>query len=98
VTTAMWILGFIAGLAALVVIHFMFIVGIAIVVVISLLRPRPAAAAGACVAWGGGFVVVLKQTADRCLEFDRQPNAACAMGDNTLFAAVGIAVFVSASF
>jgi len=90
----MWILGFVAGLAAVVVIHFMFVLGVAIVVIVSLIRPRPAAAAGVCFAWGLGFLVVLKQAADRCVEFNRQPNASCTMGDNTPFAAAGIAVLL----
>jgi hypothetical protein len=94
VTTTLWILGFIAGLAALVLIHLLLIAGIALVVAVSLLRPRPAATAGACVAWGLGFLVALKQGADRCVEFDQQPNAACSMGNNTPFAATGIAVLV----
>jgi hypothetical protein len=88
----MWVLGFIAGLAALVIIHFMFLLGVAAIVVVSLLRPRPAAAAGACVAWGAGFLIVLWQAAERCVEFNRQPNAACSMGDNSPFAATGLAV------
>ena len=57
----MWILGFLAGLAALVVTVFLFPVGIAMVVVVALLRPRPAAAAGVCVAWGGAFLLTMWQ-------------------------------------
>ncbi|HEY8861044.1 MAG TPA: hypothetical protein VIN37_02985 [Candidatus Limnocylindria bacterium] len=92
--TTMWILGFIAGLAAVVVINFMFVLGVAIVVIVSLIRPRPAAAAGVCVAWGAGFLIVMRRAVERCLEFDRQPNAACTMPDNTPFAIAGIAVLV----
>jgi hypothetical protein len=90
--TTMWILGFIAGLAALVIIEFMFVLGVAAVVVVSLLRPRPAAAAGVCVAWGAGFLMVIWQAAERCAAFNRQPHASCAMGDNAPFAAAGLAV------
>lgn len=89
-TTTMWILGFIAGLAALVIMDCMFLLGIAAVVVVALLRPRPAAAAG--VAWGAGFLIVLWQAAERCAVFNRQPNASCTSGDNSPFAILGIAV------
>jgi hypothetical protein len=91
-TTTMWILGFIAGLATVVVTEFLFTLGIAMMVVVSLLRPRPAAAGGACVAWGGAFLIAMWQAADRCAAFNRQPNASCTMGDNTPFAIVGVAV------
>jgi hypothetical protein len=65
-------LGFIAGLAALVIIHFMFLLGVA--------------------AGGAGFLIVVWQAAERCVEFNRQPNAECSMGDHSPFAATGLAV------
>ena len=55
--TRMWALGFIAGVAALVIIEFMLVLGVAAVVGVALLRPRPAAAAGVCVSWGAGFLI-----------------------------------------
>jgi hypothetical protein len=88
----MWILGFIAGLAAVVVVNFMLVLGVAIVVIVSLIRPRPAAAAGVCVAWGAGFLVVMWQAAERCAALNRQPHSSCTAGDNMPFAAAGIAV------
>jgi hypothetical protein len=88
----MWILGFIAGLAAVVVVNFMLVLGVAIVVIVSLIRPRPAAAAGVCVAWGAGFLVVMWQAAERCAALNRQPHSSCTTGDNTPFAVAGIAV------
>ena len=90
----MWILGFVAGVAAMVVTVFLFPLGIALVVVVSLLRPRPAAAGGVFVAWGGAFLIAMWQAAERCAAFNRQPNASCTMGGNTLFAAAGIAVLL----
>ena len=88
----MWLLGFIGGVGALVVTLFLFPIGIAILVVVSLLRPRPASAAGACVAWGSAFLMVLWRAADRCAALNRQPNTSCTFGDNTPFALTGIAV------
>jgi uncharacterized membrane protein (DUF485 family) len=89
-----WVVGLIGGAEALVITIFVFPLGIALVVLTAFIRPRPAALAGASVAWGAGFIVAMKQAADRCAEINRQPNASCTMGDNTPFAAVGIAVFV----
>ena len=88
----MWILGFIAGLAAVVVVHFMFVLGVAIVVIVSLIRPRPAAAAGVCLAWGAGYLVVMWQAAERCAALNREPHTTCTTYDNTFFAVAGIAV------
>jgi hypothetical protein len=90
----MWILGFVAGVAAMVVTVFLVPLGIALVVVVALLRPRPAAAGGVCVAWSGAFLFAMWQAAERCAAFNRQPNASCTMGDNTPFAAAGIAVLL----
>jgi hypothetical protein len=91
-TTRSWLLGFISGVAALIVTDVMFVLGVALVALTAMLRPRPAAAAGVCVAWGGGFLFVLRQAAERCAEFDRRPNAGCTMGDNSPFLIVGLAV------
>jgi hypothetical protein len=91
-TATMWILGFIAGVATLVVTVFLFPVGIALVVVVSLLRPRPAAAAGACVVWGSAFLITMWQAAESCAALNRHRNASCTTGDNTLYAVTGIAV------
>jgi hypothetical protein len=88
----MWILGFIAGAATLVVMEFLVPVGIALLVVVCFLRPRPAAAGGACVAWGVAFLIVMWQAAERCAAFNRQPHASCTMGDSTPFAITGVAV------
>ena len=97
-TTARWILGFLAGLAALAVTVFLsplgFPVGIAIVAAVSMVRPRPVAAGGVCMAWGAGFLVVMWQATESCAALNRQPNARCTMGDNTPFAMTGIAVLV----
>jgi hypothetical protein len=91
-TATMWILGFIAGVAALVVTVFLSPVGVALVVVVSLLRPRPAAAAGACVVWGSAFLITMWRAVESCAALNRQRNASCTLGDNSLFAAVGLAV------
>jgi hypothetical protein len=61
-------------------------------VAIALIPPRPVAAGGACVAWGGGFLAVMWLAAERCAEFSRRPNASCTMGDNTPFLMVGLAM------
>ena len=94
----MWIVGFIAGVLALAITVFLsplgFPVGIAIVALVALLKPRPAAAGGVCLAWGAGFLVVIWKAAESCAALNRQPNASCTMGDNTPFAATGIAVLV----
>ena len=92
--TKMWILGAIAGVAALFVTVFIFPLGIALVVIVAFLRPRPAATAGVCMAWGATFLIVMWQAADRCAALNRQPNASCTMGDNTPFAIAGVAVLV----
>jgi hypothetical protein len=94
-TAAVWFLGVVTGLAALVIIHFLFPVGIALVVAVSLLGPRPAGAAGVCIAWGAGFIVALKRATDGCAEFNKQPNAACSMGDNLPFLLVGLALLAA---
>jgi len=88
----MWILGFIAGLAAVVVLHFIFVLGVAIVVIVSLFRPRPAAAAGVCLAWGAGYILLMWQAAERCAALNREPHTTCTTYDNTLFTFAGIAV------
>jgi hypothetical protein len=62
----MWILGFLAGAATLVITEFFFPLRVALLVVVGFLRPRPAAAGGACVAWGGAFLIVMWRAADRC--------------------------------
>ncbi len=89
-----WTIGLIAGAVALLATEFVFPVGIAAVMLVSLLRPRPAAAAGACVAWGGAFLTFMWTAAERCDAFNRQPNARCTMGDNTFFLGTGLALLV----
>jgi hypothetical protein len=88
----MWILGFLAGAATLVITEFVFPLGVALLVVVCFLRPRPVAAGGACVAWGGAFLIVMWRAADQCATLNRQPNTSCTMGDNTPFAITGVAV------
>ncbi|HEY8731741.1 MAG TPA: hypothetical protein VIN69_07165 [Candidatus Limnocylindria bacterium] len=87
-----WLLGFACGVAALVISDVAFPLGIALLVAITLLRPRPVTAAGACVAWGGGFFLAIALADRRCIEFNRLPNASCTMGDSTLFLIAGSAV------
>ncbi|HAF11188.1 MAG TPA: hypothetical protein DCK98_14050 [Chloroflexi bacterium] len=89
-----WLIGLVGGVIALAVTDIIFPLGIAMVVGIALLRPRPVAAGGACVAWGAGFAGALWLASERCAEFNRQPNAGCTMGDNTPFLTVGLAVLV----
>jgi hypothetical protein len=91
-TATLWVLGFIAGVAALAITVFLFPAGIALVVGVSLLPPRPAAAAGVCVAWGSAFLLAMWQATESCAALNRQPQGSCTPGDNTLFAATGIAV------
>jgi len=43
---------------------------------------------------GGAFLIVMRQAVQSCAALNRQPNASCTPGDNTLFAAPGIAVLV----
>jgi hypothetical protein len=85
----MWLLGLIAGAAAIVLLVFLAPLGIAVIVVVALLRPRPAAAGGVCIAVGVGFLLALWRAADQCAAFSRQPQANCTMGDNTSFALIG---------
>ena len=88
----MWILGLIAGAATVLVTVYLFPLGVGILAAVCFLRPRPAAAGGACMAWGGAFLIVMWQAADGCAALNRRPNASCTMGDNTPFAIAGAAV------
>lgn len=82
------------GTESLVLTLFVFPLGIALFGLTAFIQPRPAAMAGACVAWGAGFVVAMWLSEERCAQFNRQPNASCTMGDNTVFAIAGLAVLV----
>jgi len=86
----MWVIGLVAGAAAMALLAFMAPLGITAMVVVALVPPRPAAAGGVSIAAGAGFLLALWSAADRCVAFNRQPQASCTMGDNTTFALVGI--------
>ncbi len=89
-----WLLGLIGGASALLVTLLIFPLGIVMVVAIALLRPRPLPAAGACVAWGAGFLIAMRRAEEACAAFNRQANASCTMGDNTPYFMVGAAMLV----
>lgn len=82
------LIGIVAGAAAMALLGFVAPLGIAAIVVVALWRPRPAAAGGVSIAVGVGFLLALWSAADRCVAFNRQPQASCTMGDNTTFALV----------
>lgn len=77
----MWLLGLVAGVAAMGLLDFVAVLGIAAVVVVALLRPRPAAADGVSIGAGAGNLFALWSAADRCAPFNRQPQASCTMGE-----------------
>lgn len=93
----LWAIGVVLGVAAALVLPYTFslygvplLVAIGLAVTAALLRPRPAGSAGYLTAVGALWLLTLQRTTEQCAELNRQPNASCQMGDNSLLVLVGL--------
>jgi hypothetical protein len=93
----LWAIGVVLGVAAALVVPYTFsyygvpfLVAIGLALTAALLRPRPAGSAGYLTAVGALWLLTLQRTTEQCAELNRQPNASCQMGDNSLLVLVGL--------
>ena len=93
----LWSIGLVLGVAATLVLPYSFsyygvplVIAIGLAVTAAVLRPRPAGAAGYLTAVGALWLLTLQRTTEQCAELNRQPNASCQMGDNSLLILVGL--------
>jgi hypothetical protein len=95
----LWSIGLVLGVVASLVLPYTFsyyglplVIAIGLAVTAAVLRPRPAGAGGYLTAVGALWLLTLQRTTAQCDELNRQPNASCQMGDNSLLVLVGVLV------
>lgn len=93
----LWVVGTVLGVAAGLVLPYTFsyygvpfLVAIALAVTAALLRPRPAGSAAYLTAVGVLWLLTLQRTSEQCAQLNRQTNASCQMGDNSVLVLVGV--------
>lgn len=96
-TFRLWSIGLVLGAAAALVLPYTFalygvpfVLAIGLAVTATVLRPRPAGAAGFLIPVGADWLLSLQRATEQCADINLQPNTSCQMGDNSLLVVIGL--------